>query len=265
MAFREFSDELFSPAGCSKTQLSRRQKRAARLRFAQAREHPRHTLDLDASDLKKMQEDDESLKQAWEAARGKPNSAVGPGFFIKDGLLLRKSGKLDQFEQVVVPLSCRQDILHLAHEVPLAGHLGKNKTAKRILNRFYWPTLFRDVRDYCRSCPNCQKASRRKEARAPLISLPIMSVPFQRIAMDIVGPLPKSRKGNRYILVVCDYATRYPEAVPLRSIEAETIAEELVLLFSRIDIPQEILTNQGSNFTSRLLQELYKLLHVHPI
>ena len=142
LAFRDFSDELFSPAGRSKTQLSRCQKRAARLRFAQAREHPRHTLDLDASDLKRMQEDDESLKQAWEAARGKPNCAVGPGFFIKDGLLLRKSGKLDQFEQVVVPLSCRQDILRLAHEVPLAGHLGKNKTAKRILNRFYWPTLF---------------------------------------------------------------------------------------------------------------------------
>ena len=265
LAFCEFSDDLFSPAGRSKTRFSRSQKRAARLRFAQAREHPRHTLDLDASNLKTMQEDDESLKQAWEAARGKPNCAVGPGFFIKDGLLHRKAGKVDQFEQVVVPLSCRQDILRLAHEVPLAGHLGKNKTAKRILNRFYWPTLFRDVRDYCRSCPNCQKASGRKGARAPLIPLPIMSVPFQRIAMDIVGPLPKSRKGNRYILVVCDYATRYPEAIPLRSIEAETIAEELVQLFSRIGIPQEILTDQGSNFTSRLLQELYKLLHVHPI
>ena len=67
-----------------------------------------------------------------------------------------------------------------------------------------------------------------------------MSVPFQRIAMDIVGPLPKSNKGNRYILVICDYATRYPEAIPLRSIEAETIAEELVSLFSRVGIPNEI-------------------------
>jgi transposase InsO family protein len=92
-----------------------------------------------------------------------------------------------------------------------------------------------------------------------------MSVPFDRIAMDIVGPLPKSRKGNRYILVVCDYATRYPEAIPLRTIEAETIAEELMSLFSRVGIPREILTDQGSNFTSRLLQELYKLLHVNSV
>ena len=120
LAFCEFSHELFSPAGRSKTRLSRSQKRAARLRFAQAREHPRHTLDLDASNLK-TQEDDESLKQAWEAARGKPNCTVGPGFFIKDGLLHWKAGKVDQFEQVVVPLSCRQDILRLAHEVPLAS------------------------------------------------------------------------------------------------------------------------------------------------
>ena len=75
--------------------------------------------------------------------------------------------------------------------------------------------------------------------------------------MDIVGPLPRSRRGNRYVLVVCDYATRYPEAVALRNINAETIAEELVKIFSRVGIPQEILTDQGANFTSHLLAELY--------
>ena len=80
--------------------------------------------------------------------------------------------------------------------------------------------------------------------------------------MDIVGPLPRSRSGNQYILVVCDYATRYPEAVPLRSIDAETITEELMKLFC---IPEEVLTDQGSNFTSQLLKEIYSMLHVSPI
>ena len=87
--------------------------------------------------------------------------------------------------------------------------------------------------------------------------------------MDIVGPLPRSRSGNCYILVICDYATRYPEAVPLKSIDAEHdaehVAEELVKLFARVGVAQEILTDQGSNFMSQLLVEIYRMLHVHPI
>lgn len=63
-------------------------------------------------------------------------------------------------------------------------------------------------------------------------------------------------------MVICDYATRYPEAVPLQSIDAENIAEELLKLFARVGIPREIITDQGSNFTSQLLAKMYKLLHV---
>ena len=83
--------------------------------------------------------------------------------------------------------------------------------------------------------------------------------------MDIVGPLPKSRSGKRYILIICDYATRYPEAIALRSTDAKYFAEELVTVFSRVGVPREILTDQGSNFTSQLLKEFYHLLHIHPI
>ena len=89
--------------------------------------------------------------------------------------------------------------------------------------------------------------------------------PFERVAMDIVGPLPRSRMGNRYILVLCDYVTRYPETVPLCCIDAEHMAEELMRVFSRVGIPKEILTDQGSNFMSQLLREVYCLLHVQSI
>ena len=95
-----------------------------------------------------------------------------------------------------------------------------------------------------------------------MVSIPSVTTPFERIAMDIIGPLPRSRAGYRYVLVVCDYGTRYPEAVPLKSVDAEHIAEELVKLFARVGIPKEILTDQGTNFTSQLLAELYRLLHV---
>ena len=83
--------------------------------------------------------------------------------------------------------------------------------------------------------------------------------------MDIVGPLPCSRSGKKYILVVCDYATQYPEAIPLHSIDAGTIAQELIQLFARVGVPKEVLTDQGSNFTSQLFVELYRLLNVRPI
>ena len=83
--------------------------------------------------------------------------------------------------------------------------------------------------------------------------LPVISEPFSQVAMDIVGPLLRSRAGNRYVLVVCDYATRYPEAIPLKSIDVEHVAEKLVELFARVGIPREILTGQGSNCMSQLL------------
>ena len=83
--------------------------------------------------------------------------------------------------------------------------------------------------------------------------------------MDIVGPLPRSSSGERYILVICDYATHYPEAVALRTIDANTIAEELLSFFTRVGAPEEILTDQGTNFTSQLLKEVYRLLHIRPI
>lgn len=64
---------------------------------------------------------------------------------------------------------------------------------------------------------------------------------------------------------MCDYATRYPEAIPLRLIDAEHIAEELVQIFTRVGIPEEILTDQGTNFMSTLLGEVYKLMKVKPM
>ena len=86
--------------------------------------------------------------------------------------------------------------------------------------------------------------------------LPIMGQPFKGIAMDIVRPLQRSFKGYKYILVVCDYATRYPKAIPLKKFTADALAEELISLFAWYGVPKEILTDQGTNFTPQLLQVL---------
>ena len=260
-------EELFS-GGRPRVKLTRSQKRMNRRQHQQ--DIPVGALDMSAVELQKLQETDSSLAQVRSMCGTRKPQESESHYFNSEGLLFRqwiqRRGKPESaVEQLVLPTQCRKAVLQLAHEVPLAAHLGKNKTAKRILSRFYWPTLYRDVEEFCKCCRICQKASRLKGSKAPLIPLPIVTEPFRRVAMDIVGPLPRTMSGNRYILVMSDYATRYPEAVPVKAIDAEHIAEELVKIFARVGIPEEILTDQGSNFTSQLLAEIYQLLHVHPI
>lgn len=83
------------------------------------------------------------------------------------------------------------------------------------------------MEDYCRSCPEWQLSASEAHFKNHLIPLPIIDVPFERIAMDLVGPLVKSTKGHQYILVILDYATRYPEAMASKG-----IAKDLVMSFS---------------------------------
>ena len=224
-------------------------------------------------ELEKWQLEESSLQKIREVA----NQSGDPGeqrvyFYERDGLVYRswrpagtEAGDVHQCKQLVLPEQCRALVLRLAHDVPMAGHLGITKTKDRVLQHYYWPGVFKDVADYCRTCEVCQRSQPRPPGRAELIPMPIISKPFQRIAMDLVGPLPRSQRGNRFILVVCDYATRYPEAFAIPSTEATRIAKELVGLFTRVGVPEEILNDQGANFMSSLLGEVYQVLHIRRI
>ena len=230
--------------------------------------NPVPQMALSSKELKELQENDPTLSKVRRKV-DQPNNPEGE-FFRREGLFYRRwkppgRGVEYEVEQLILPKQCRKTVLELAHDIPMAGHQGRDKTRQRILRRFYWPSVFQDIENFCKSCRICQKASKQRVKAAPLISLPVISEPFSRVAMDIVGPLPRSKAGHRYILVLCDYATRYPEAIALRSIDDEHIAEELMKLFSRVGVPKEILTDQGSNFTSQLLAELYRLLGVKGI
>ena len=98
-----------------------------------------------------------------------------------------------------------------------------------------------------------------------MVTMPIVAKPFQRIAMDFIGPLPRTQRGNHFILTMCDYSTRYPEAILLPSTEAGRVAMELVSVFAHVGVPDEILTDQGSNFMSALLGEVYGLMNIQRI
>ena len=91
--------------------------------------------------------------------------------------------------------------------------------------------------------------------------MPIVDIPFKRVAIDIVGEIfPASSRGHRYILTLVDYATRYAEAVPLKSITTTSVAEALVGIFSRVGIPEEILSDRGTQLTSAQMREVGRLL-----
>ncbi|XP_064463594.1 uncharacterized protein LOC135374580 [Ornithodoros turicata] len=134
----------------------------------------------------------------------------------------------------------------------------------RTLQQLVAPRVQADVQRFVRSCDSCQKTTPKgRIARAPLQSMPKIDTPFERVAVDIVGPIsPPSRSGNRYILTLVDFATRYPDAIPLRSIETERVAEGLVEILSRVGIPKEILSDRGSNFVSGLMREVGRLLSI---
>lgn len=98
-----------------------------------------------------------------------------------------------------------------------------------------------------------------------MVSMPLVPQPFHRVAMDFVGPLPCTKRGNHFILMFCDYAIHYPEAVALPSVEDSHVTRELVMILSRLGIPEQILTDQGTNFMSAILEEVYRLLQVERI
>lgn len=92
-----------------------------------------------------------------------------------------------------------------------------------------------------------------------LIYLPVVGTPFERIEMDLVSPLEKSAARFQHILVILDNTTWYPEAIPLCSTKATALAPELMKVFIQMIIPQEIITDQGTNFMYQFMRELYSL------
>ena len=234
----EFDNEMFSTSR-EKTHKTRRQKRESHKQHYEAsnQDSVSEPLGVSTAKLKELQLNDITLSKVRQTANNDVASSIDKPYYWQDGLFYRQwrpyGGETDiVVNQIILPQHCREKVLSLAHSIPMAGHLGKEKTRKRIMQHFYWPTIYKDVEHFCRCCRQCQKSSNKGVPKAPLVPLPIVSTPFEKIAMDIVGSLPRNRSGHRYILVICDYSTRYPEAILLRSIDAEHIAEELIKVFA---------------------------------
>ncbi|XP_070206100.1 uncharacterized protein [Littorina saxatilis] len=217
--------------------------------------------------LHDLQRNDSTLKSCREAADRRDVRTSGHsgevGFVWKKKILYREyRGGGSVYTQVVVPQQLRLGVIKLAHEPPMGGHMGVQRTRDRVWQQFFWPGMCADIRRFVLSCDQCQKVSH-KPQKVPLGKMPLIDTPFERVAIDLVGPIiPASESGNRYILVFVDYATRYPEAIPLKSIEAVKVAEAMWAVWTRVGIPSEILTDRGTQFMSEVMKEVERLLAI---
>lgn len=117
---------------------------------------------------------------------------------------------------------------------------------------------------FCKSCHTCQLAGKpnQKIPSAPPCAIPIVSDPFECLIVDCVGPLPKAKSGHQYLLTIMCTATRFPEAVPLRTLKAKVVVKELLKFCTTFGLPKVIQTDQGSNFTSKVFKQALETLGI---
>ena len=180
---------------------------------------------------------------------------IGPVLYLK-ALQERLSPR------IVLPESLVDKVIDSLHS---DAHFGIAKCFKKVSQRFWYPGLFDRVKDFCKSCLRCAQSKPCRRNIPPLRSMP-SGYPFQRVHMDLVGPLVPSSKGNQYILTMTCAFSKWTVAVPLRNEKAVTCAraifENWISVYGCCD---EILTDRGANFQSNLMKELCKLLQIRQL
>ena len=226
-------------------------------------------IDTDPSEVRRLQEACPTLASIRAKIVAKETSRAGEkgrGEYVKKGgTIFRVWKKGDKrVKQLVVPERLREVVLQLGHDSLMAGHLGVKNTLEKIQANFFWPGISGSVKRYVRSCDKCQRLGPRGIKPAKLQPLPVIDQPFKRVGVDLVGPMkPASSRGHTHMVTMIDYATRYADALPLKSIRAKAVAEALFTMWSRVGVPEEVLTDRGSQFEGELMAEVNKLLSVH--
>ncbi|XP_071959943.1 uncharacterized protein [Antedon mediterranea] len=206
---------------------------------------------LNRSRLVEEQSNDPDLVSFGQQALSVEEMSIVPVcYYIKDGILMLKwrppdipsSDVWNEIHQIVIPNGYRQDIIGIAHDYLLSGHLGVNKTVDKIFRHFFWPGLRKDVSNYCKSCHACQVVGKpnQKVPVAPLKPIPAFVEPFSRVIVDCVGPLPRTKNGNEYLLTIMCASSRFPEAIPLRRITAKNVVKALVKFFTWVGLPKAV-------------------------
>lgn len=188
-----------------------------------------------------------------------------PEYDIRGERIFKRVGSVkfieqDEFEgwRMIVPREERKRVFEENHDLPTAGHGGVRKTFQRIRAQYYWPKMRADIAKYVSGCHACQmhKPSNKRPVGLLLKHAEIRK-PWQVIAIDFVGPLPRSKRGNKWILTVTDCFTKFVRLFPLKNAHANNVVrileDEIFLLFG---VPQIIICDNAKNFTGSLMKNL---------
>src|SRR5437764_8497218 len=155
-------------------------------------------------------------------------------------------------------------VLYMMHNDPTSEHFATDAMFHKIKTRYYWPQYYDDIKKYVEACDSCQRRGRSKKNNL-LHPIPVHS-PFYQIGIDFVGPLPRTQRGKKYIIVAMDYLTKWPEAraVPEATAEAAStfIYEQIICQHG---CPQIILSDRGTHFNNNMVKQLmekFKINHL---
>ena len=169
------------------------------------------------------------------------------------------------YAQRIVPSALVSKVLQAYHDPPSAGHVGRDRLIDRIRLHFTWPGLRHDVAMFVRTCHYCQqRKSVHRPAHATMQQYRV-GAPFERVAMDLQGPMVPSRKlegrpSYTYLLVVGCYFSKWMEAIPIANKKATTVARAIFSeIFARLGCPFELHTDKGTEFENKVMRELCRL------
>src|SRR5436305_12411970 len=153
-------------------------------------------------------------------------------------------------------------LLYMMHNDPTSEHFATDAMFNKIKNRFYWPQFYENIRNYVKSCDKCQR--RERSIRNNLLHpIPVHS-PFYQIGIDIVGPLSRTVRNKKYIVVAIDYLTKWPEARAISEATAEKVSEFIYeQIICQHGCSQIILSNRGTHFNNNMITKLLERFEVN--
>lgn len=188
----------------------------------------------------------EYVTSSWPPHKLVPSHLL-PYFMLRNELSV-VNNLLLRGERLVVPQSLAHQVISTAHE----AHPGIVRTKARLRERFWWPGMDRQTEVAIQNCSVCQKADKSaKTAPAPLQPVPFPERPWQKVAIDIVGPLERAPQDCRFAITLVDYFSKWPEVQFSNEVSTRTITNFLLSIFSREGYPDEIVTDNGPQFSSR--------------